>query len=70
MLGVFEAGFFPGVLLYLSYWILSSRRAGVMALFLSAMAISGIIGGPISGGIVGDGMYRGDVVRLDISVTT
>jgi MFS family permease len=52
LLGVFEAGFFPGVLLYLSYWIPSSRRAGVMALFLSAMAISGIVGGPISGGII------------------
>jgi sugar phosphate permease len=52
LLGVFEAGFFPGVLLYLSYWIPSSRRAGAMALFLSAMAISGIVGGPISGGII------------------
>jgi len=52
LLGVFEAGFFPGVLLYLSYWIPASRRAGVMAIFLSAMGISGIIGGPLSGAIM------------------
>lgn len=52
LLGVFEAGFFPGVLLYLSYWIPSARRASVMAIFLSAMPISGIVGGPLSGGIM------------------
>ncbi|CAM5252760.1 MULTISPECIES: MFS transporter [Streptomyces] len=52
LLGVFEAGFFPGVLLYLSYWIPSKRRASTNATFLSAMAISGIVGGPISGGIM------------------
>ncbi|WNF00011.1 MFS transporter [Streptomyces luomodiensis] len=55
LLGVFEAGFFPGVLLYLSYWIPSNRRASTSAIFLSAMAISGIVGGPVSGGIM-DGM--------------
>ncbi|MYU16114.1 MFS transporter [Streptomyces sp. SID8361] len=52
LLGVFEAGFFPGVLLYLSFWIPAERRASVNALFLSAMAISGIVGGPVSGAII------------------
>lgn len=62
LLGVFEAGFFPGVLLYLSFWIPSQRRASVMALFLSAMAISGIVGGPISGWIMNgmDGLWGMD----------
>ncbi len=52
LLGVFEAGFFPGVLLYLSYWIPSARRASVMAIFLASMGISGVVGGPMSGGIM------------------
>jgi sugar phosphate permease len=52
LLGVAEAGFFPGVLLYISFWIPASRRAGFTAMFMSAMAISGIIGGPISGAVM------------------
>ncbi len=52
LLGVAEAGFFPGVLLYISFWIPASRRAGFTAMFMSAMAISGIIGGPLSGFIM------------------
>lgn len=49
VLGVTEAGFFPGVLLLISFWIPARRRAGFTAMFMSAMAISGIIGGPLSG---------------------
>lgn len=49
LLGIAEAGFFPGVLLYISFWIPASRRAGFTAMFMSAMALSGIIGGPLSG---------------------
>lgn len=49
LLGIAEAGFFPGVLLLISFWIPASRRAGFTAMFMSAMALSGIIGGPISG---------------------
>ena len=48
LLGVFEAGFFPGVILYLTYWYPSSRRARVTGLFLFGMPITGVIGGPIS----------------------
>lgn len=52
LLGVAEAGFFPGVLLYLTFWIPSRRRASVMATFLASMAISGVLGGPISGALM------------------
>jgi ACS family tartrate transporter-like MFS transporter len=48
-LGAAEAGFFPGVLLYLTYWFPSSARARSVALFMMAGPVSGIIGGPISG---------------------
>src|SRR3954453_16026566 len=48
-LGVAEAGFFPGIVLYLTYWIPARRRAGVLAAFLTATAVSGIIGNPLAG---------------------
>jgi ACS family tartrate transporter-like MFS transporter len=49
LLGLAEAGFFPGIVLYLTYWIPSSRRAGVMAAFLTSTAISGVLGNPLAG---------------------
>ncbi|MPW22256.1 MFS transporter [Paraburkholderia sp. CNPSo 3157] len=49
LLGVFEAGFFPGMILYLTYWYPANRRGRVMALFLTAVAIAGVVGGPVSG---------------------
>ncbi len=52
LLGVFEAGFFPGVLLYLTYWYPNARRGRIIALFMSATAIAGILAGPLSGGIM------------------
>ncbi len=52
LLGVAESGFFPGMILYLTYWFPSQRRAQMMALLLAGSAISGIIGGPISGAIM------------------
>ncbi len=52
LLGVAEAGFFPGVILYLTYWYPSHRRAKMTALFMTAIAMSGVIGGPISGWIM------------------
>jgi MFS family permease len=51
-LGVAEAGFFPGVILYLTYWYPSERRARVMTLFMAAIPIAGICGGPLSGWIM------------------
>lgn len=52
LLGAAEAGFFPGVILYLTYWFPASRRTRMTALFLTAVAISNVIGSPISGGIM------------------
>ncbi|SAK64473.1 MFS transporter [Caballeronia ptereochthonis] len=49
MLGVFEAGFFPGMIFYLTYWYPAERRGRVMALFLTAVAMAGVLGGPVSG---------------------
>jgi MFS family permease len=52
MLGVAEAGFFPGIILYLTYWFPGSRRAKMVALFMTAIAISNVIGSPVSGAIM------------------
>lgn len=49
LLGVAEAGFYPGVILYLTYWFPSSRRARIIATFTAAIALAGVIGGPLSG---------------------
>lgn len=49
LLGAAEAGFFPGVIFYLRSWFPPSARAGVVALFMTAGPISGLIGGPLSG---------------------
>lgn len=49
LLGVAEAGFFPGVILYLTYWFPAARRGRITALFVTAVAISGVIGSPLSG---------------------
>jgi ACS family tartrate transporter-like MFS transporter len=48
LLGVAEAGFFPGILLYLTYWFPSYERARVVGLFMVALPISGLIGSPLS----------------------
>jgi D-galactonate transporter len=52
LLGVAEAGFYPGIILYLTYWFPSYRRARMVALFMTAIPISGIFGGPLSGWIM------------------
>lgn len=48
LLGVAEAGFFPGMILYLTYWYPGSRRARILAAFLTAVPLSSVIGAPIS----------------------
>lgn len=48
LLGLAEAGFFPGVILYLTYWIPAAYRARAGALFMMAIPISVVIGSPIS----------------------
>ena len=47
---MFEAGFYPGVILYLTYWYPSERRAKAFGIFMSASALAGVIGGPLAGG--------------------
>ena len=48
LLGLGEAGFFPGILLYLTYWFPSQERARVIGLFMVALPLSGLIGSPLS----------------------
>lgn len=52
LLGAAEAGFYPGVILYCTYWFPSARRARVIALFMSAIPVAGIFGNPLSGWIM------------------
>jgi ACS family tartrate transporter-like MFS transporter len=53
LLGAAEAGFFPGVIVYLSHWFIYEDRAKAVARFMSAIPIGFIIGGPIAGAILG-----------------
>jgi D-galactonate transporter len=52
LLGLFEAGFFPGVILYLTYWYPSARRAAVTGQFMFAVPVAGMVGGPLSAWIM------------------
>jgi len=52
LLGIAEAGFFPGVIFYLTLWYPSRMRATRTAWFVAAIAVSGVIGNPISGWIM------------------
>jgi MFS transporter, ACS family, tartrate transporter len=53
LLGAAEAGFFPGVIVYLSHWFIYQDRAKAVARFMSAIPIGFILGGPIAGMILG-----------------
>lgn len=52
LLGVAEAGFAPGVILYLTYWFPAARRAKALSMFFMAIPMAGILGGPLSGWIL------------------
>jgi D-galactonate transporter len=52
LLGLAEAGFFPGIILYLTYWYPSARRSRVTSLFMTGIPMAGVIGGPLSGWIL------------------
>ncbi|MCY1513392.1 putative tartrate transporter [compost metagenome] len=52
LLGVAEAGFYPGIILYLTFWFPSRYRGKMLALFVTAIPLSGVIGGPLSGWIL------------------
>jgi len=53
LLGAAEAGFFPGVIVYLSHWFIYEDRAKAIARFMSAIPIGFVVGGPIAGAILG-----------------
>ncbi|MHC8381854.1 MFS transporter [Pseudomonas sp. LB3P14] len=52
LLGVFEAGFFPGIILYLSYWFPPSRRASAISWIFVGITVAGVVGGIVSGAIM------------------
>jgi MFS family permease len=52
LLGVAEAGFFPGIILYLTYWFPGRERARIVSLFMAAVPLATMIGGPVSGGLL------------------
>jgi MFS transporter, ACS family, tartrate transporter len=52
LLGVAEAGFFPGIVLYLTYWFPARERARIVALFMAAVPLATMVGGPISGALL------------------
>ncbi len=52
LLGVAEAGFFPGVIYYLSLWYPAAHRARAIAVFMTAVPVTGLIGGPLSGALL------------------
>jgi MFS family permease len=52
LLGAFEAGFFPGVLLYLTFWYPNHQRGRATSLFLVGLPLSGILGGAVSGAVM------------------
>ncbi|MEH2480724.1 ACS family tartrate transporter-like MFS transporter [Nitrobacteraceae bacterium AZCC 2146] len=52
LLGAAEAGFFPGIILYLSFWFLARQRAAVTAIFMAAAPLSTVLGSPLSGALL------------------
>jgi len=52
LLGVAECGLFPGIILYLTYWYPAQRRGKIIAMFMAALPLSGLVGGPVSGWIM------------------
>lgn len=61
LLGIAEAGFFPGIILYLTYWFPARERARVMALFMVAIPLAGVLGNPLSGLIMSELHGVGDL---------
>ena len=72
LLGVAEAGFTPGILLYLTYWFVQKDRAQAYALFLIGIPLSSVIGAPLASGLIqwGDNLFLGlDGWRFMILIT-
>ncbi|MFT3777480.1 MAG: MFS transporter [Ottowia sp.] len=52
LLGAFEAGFFPGVILYFTFWYPTARRGRAIAIFMTATALAGVLVGPLNGALM------------------
>jgi MFS transporter, ACS family, tartrate transporter len=53
LLGAAAAGFFPGIIYYLSLWYPARQRARAIAIFMTAVPVTGLVGGPLSGALLG-----------------
>jgi len=52
LLGIAEAGFFPGIILYLTYWFPARERARIVSLFMAAVPLATVVGAPVSGALL------------------
>jgi len=52
LLGIAEAGFFPGIILYLTFWFPAAERARIIGMFMAAVPLATVIGGPVSGALL------------------
>ncbi|MEM8574234.1 MAG: MFS transporter [Pseudomonadota bacterium] len=52
LLGIAEAGFFPGIILYLTFWFPAAERARIVAVFMASVPLATVIGGPLSGALL------------------
>ncbi|HUO02953.1 MAG TPA: MFS transporter [Rhizomicrobium sp.] len=59
LLGLVEAGFYPGMILYLTYWFTRASRGRLVAIFMAAVPAASIVGGPLSSLILGMNGYHG-----------
>jgi len=59
LLGAAEAGFFPGIVLYLTYWFRQREQAHAIALFMTALPVASILGAPVSGVILDHAHWLG-----------
>jgi ACS family tartrate transporter-like MFS transporter len=53
LLGAAEAGFFPGIIFYLTLWFPASYRARIVSMFMAAIPLSSVVGAPVSGALLG-----------------
>jgi len=63
LLGLAEAGFSPGVMLYMTYWFPSKKRASALSIYYIAIPLAGVLGGPLSGWVLD--AFSGSTVMRD-----